>query len=148
MLSYPKSTVFFSQDGNISPHLLFQLVNDEPRTQLGFEPRRLGWHDVTRIGNVHQLFHADRIESQSHFHFTTVHTLLQFTQTADSAYEVDSFVRTEVLDTEYLVQNEVGGDGDVQHTDGVVVVISTRLPAWRSGYTTCRPDKGRNCAGP
>ena len=74
-------------------------MNDEPRTQLGFEPRRLGWHDVARIGNVHQLFHADRIEGQSHLHLTTVHALLQFAQSTDTAHEVDALVRTEVMVT-------------------------------------------------
>ena len=134
MLSYPKSTVFlftekgiFILTGISPPHLLFQLVNDESRTQLRFEPRRLGRHDVARVGNIHQLLHADRIEGQSHLHLTTVHTLLQLAQPADTAHEVDALVRTEVLDTEYLVQNEVGGDSNIEYADGIIVVIGARL---------------------
>ena len=102
-------------------------MDDEPRTQLRFEPCRLGWHDITRISNVHQLLHADGIEGQGHFHLAAIHTLLQLAQPADTAHEVDALVRTEVLDAEYLVQNEVGGDGNIEHADGIVIIVGTRL---------------------
>src|SRR5918912_1549966 len=34
--------------------------------ELRFEPRRLGRHDLARVGHRHQIGHADRIEREGH----------------------------------------------------------------------------------
>ena len=66
-------------------------MNHQSRTQLRLKPSCLGRHDVARIGDVHQLLHGNGIEGQCHFHLTAVDTLLQFTQTANTPYEVNAF---------------------------------------------------------
>ena len=102
-------------------------MNYQSRTQLRFEPSGLGRHDIAGIGNVHQLFHGHRIKRQSHFHLTAVHPLLQFAQPADTADKVDTLVGTEVFDAEHFIQYQIGGDGYIQYSNGVVIIISTRF---------------------
>lgn len=102
-------------------------MNHQSRTQLRLKPSCLGRHDVARIGDVHQLLHGNGIEGQCHFHLTTVHPLLQFAQPADTADKVDTLVGTEVFDAEDFIQYQVGRNGNIQHADRVVVVVSARL---------------------
>ena len=72
--------------------ILFELMDNQTGTQFRFEPGCLGRHDITGIGYIHQLLHGDRIQGQSHFHFATVYTALQFAQTTDTANEVDPLI--------------------------------------------------------
>lgn len=101
-------------------------MNHQPRTQLRLKPSCLGRHDVARIGDVHQLLHGNGIEGQCHFHLTAVHPLLQLFQTTDATYKVDTLVGTEVFDAKHFIQYQIGGDGYIQYTNGVVIIISTR----------------------
>ena len=102
-------------------------MNHQSRTQLRLKPSCLGRHDVARIGDVHQLLHGNGIEGQCHFHLTTVHPLLQLSQTTDAAYKVNTLVGTEVFDAEHFIPYQIGGDGYIQYSNGVVIIISTRF---------------------
>ena len=77
--------------------ILFELMDNQAGTQFRFEPGCLGRHDITGIGNIHQLLHGDRIKRQRDLHLATVHTTLQFTQPTDTAYEIDAFIRTKIF---------------------------------------------------
>ena len=68
--------------------ILFELMDNQTGTQFRFEPGCLGRHDITGIGNIHQLLHGDRIKRQRDLHLATVHTTLQFSQPTDTAYEI------------------------------------------------------------
>ena len=83
--------------------ILFELMDNQAGTQFRFEPGCLGRHDITGIGNIHQLLHGYGIKSQSYFHFSTVNTLLQFSQTADTAYKVNTLIRTEIFYAQNLI---------------------------------------------
>ncbi len=106
---------------------LAELVDYETGTQLGLKPSGLGGHDVAGVGNVDNLFHADGIEGEGDLHFAVVHTTFQLAEATDAADEVDAFVGAEVFDAEHLVEDEVAEDGDVEHTDGVIVVVGAGL---------------------
>ena len=101
-------------------------MNHQSRAQLRLKPSCLGRHDITRIGNVHQLLHGNGIKSQCHFHLTIVHPLLQLSQATDTANKVDTLIGTEVFDTEHFIQYQIGGNGYIQYANGVVIIISTR----------------------
>ena len=60
-------------------------------------------------------------------HLTAVHPLLQLFQTTDATYKVDTLVGTEVFDAKHFIQYQIGGDGYIQYTNGVVIIISTGL---------------------
>ena len=102
-------------------------MNHETRAELRLEPSGLGWHDVARIGDVHKLIHRNGIEGKGHTHLAAIDTTLEFTKTTQTAYEVDALVATKVLDAEDTVENKVGRDADIEHADGIVVVVSARL---------------------
>ena len=84
---------------NIYKLLLFEFMNNETGTQFRFEPCCLGRHDVAGIGYVHQLLHSDRIKSQCHFHFATVHTAFLFFHAPDTTDKIDTFIRTKIFYT-------------------------------------------------
>ena len=100
-----------------------KFVYDETRPQFGFEPSRLGGHDVARVGNIHELFHRDGVEGESHFHLSAVDTAFQLFETAYAAYEVDAFVAAQVGDAQNVAQNQVRRNRDIEYPDGVVVVV-------------------------
>ena len=102
-------------------------MNYQSRTQLRFEPSGLGRHDIAGIGNVHQLLHGHRITRQSHFHLTADPPLLHLAQPAEPADNGETLVGTEVFDTEDFIQYQVGRNGNIQHADRVIVVVSARL---------------------
>lgn len=83
---YIPSSVFHTQTllNPVSDLFLFELVYHQPRTQFRFEPGSLRRHNVSCIGNIHQLLHRNRIKCQSHFHFAAVNPSAQFAQAADS----------------------------------------------------------------
>ena len=102
-------------------------MDEETGTELGLEPCGLRRHDVAGVGNIDNLLHAHGIESEGNLHLAAVHATLQLAQSADTAHEVDALVRAQVLDAEHLVQDEVAEDGDVEHADGVIVVVGAGL---------------------
>ena len=55
-------------------------MDHQTGAKLRFEPRRLRRHDITRIGDIHQLLHRNGIQSQGNLHLTAIHTAFQFTQ--------------------------------------------------------------------
>ena len=99
----------------------------EAGAQLGLKPGGLRGHDVAGVGNVDNLLHADGIEGEGDLHLAVVDAAFQFAEAADAAHEVDALVGAEVLDAEHLVKHEVAEDGDVEHADGVVVVVGAGL---------------------
>ena len=109
---YIPSSVFHTQTllNPISDLFLFELVYHQPGTQFRFEPGSLRRHNVSCIGNIHQLLHRNRIKCQSHFHFAAVNPSAQFAQAADSPYKVNPAIRTQILDSQNFVQNQVGRD--------------------------------------
>ena len=66
-------------------------MNHQSGPQFRLEPSGFRRHDITGIGNIQQLFHGYRIQSESNLHFTAVHAFFQFTQPTDTSYEIDSF---------------------------------------------------------
>src|SRR5574344_2209367 len=87
----------------IQIYLLVQFMNNKSRTQFRFKPSGLRRHNLTAVGNIHNLFHRYRIQRESHLHLTVVNTAFQFFKSAQSTDEVDSLVRTQILDTEQFV---------------------------------------------
>lgn len=77
-------------------------------TELRLEPGGLRWHNVAAVGYVDKLVHGHGIKGESHLHLTAVYPPLEFLQSTDTAYEVDSFVASEVNDAEYVTKDEVG----------------------------------------
>ena len=104
-----------------------QLMYNQSGTKFWLEPGSLWRHNISTIGNIHQLFHGYRIQGQCHSHFSTVNPALEFFQSADSTYEVNSLVRTQILDTKYLVQDEIRRDCHVKHSYRVIVIIRSRF---------------------
>ena len=106
---------------------LAKFVYHKAGAQFRLEPSGFGRHDVAGVGNVDNLFHGNGIESKSHFHLAAVHTTFQLAQSADTANEVDTLVGTQVFDTQHFVQNKVAEDGNIEHSDGVGVVVGAGL---------------------
>ena len=69
-------------------------MDHQTGAKLRFEPRRLRRHNITRIGDIHQLLHRNGLQSQGNLHLTAIHTAFQFTQATDTSHEIDSLVRT------------------------------------------------------
>ena len=107
--------------------LLAELVDHEAGAQLRLEPGGLWGHDVAGVGNVDNLLHADGIEGEGDLHLAAVDATFQLAEAADAAHEVDALVGAQVFDAEYLVEDEVAEDGDVEHSDGIVVVVGAGL---------------------
>ena len=74
--------------------ILFELMDNQTGTQFRFEPGCLGRHDITGIGNIHQLLHGDRIKRQRDLHLA---------QPTDTAYEIDAFIRTKIFYAQNLI---------------------------------------------
>ena len=110
-------------------------MDNQAGTQFRFEPGCLGRHDITGIGNIHQLLHGDRIKRQRDLHLATVHTTLQFTQPTDTAYEIDTLIRTKIFYTQNFIQNQVGRDRHIQDTDRIVIVVCALLGCQRIPFS-------------
>ena len=125
------SVGLFSTAGTLYPSVggpaLAELVDHEAGAQLGLKPGGLRGHDVAGVGNVDDLLHAHGIEGEGDLHLAVVDATLQLAEATDTADEVDALVGAEVLDAEYLVENEVREDGDIEHADGIVVVEGAGL---------------------
>ena len=102
-------------------------MNHQAAAQFGLKPGCLGRHDLTAVGNVHNLLHGDGVESQCGTHLTAVHAAFQFAETTQSANEVDALGGTQVADVQNLIENQPAGNVHVEHADGVAVVVSTLL---------------------
>ena len=88
--------------------LLNQLVDNQTGSEFGLEPGGFRGHDVAGVGYVHQLLHRNWVKRQGHGHLPGVDAAFEFTESADTAYEVDALVGTEIVDTEDVAQNQVG----------------------------------------
>ena len=97
----------------------------ETRTEFRFEPSSFWRHDVACVGDVDDLLHSYRVKCKSDFHFARVNATFEFAKATDTAYEVDTFVRTEVFEAENFVEDEVRRDSYVENADWVFVVVST-----------------------
>ena len=104
-----------------------QLVDCETGTELRLEPCGLRRHDVAAVGDVGELLHGNRIKRESDLHLTIVHAAGKLAETTDSTYEINAFVRAEILDTQNLVKNQVRKDRHIEDADRVLVIISSGL---------------------
>lgn len=102
-------------------------MNDKSGTQLWLEPRSLWRHNLSAVGDVHDLLHSYRIKCQSPPHLTIVDTALQLLQSSESTNKVDALVGTEVLYTHELVEDKTAGNVDIEYTDRIGVVVSAGL---------------------
>ncbi len=82
-------------------------MDNKAGAQFRLEPCSLWRHYGSGVGNVHQLLHAYRVESQSHGHLTAVNAPFQLFKSAYSAYEVNSLVGAEVGDAEDVTEYQV-----------------------------------------
>ena len=99
----------------------------ETGTELRLEPCGLRRHDVAAVGDVGELLHGNRIKRESDLHLTIVHAAGKLAETTDSTYEINAFVRTEILDTQNLVKNQIRKDRHIEDADRVLVIISSGL---------------------
>ena len=102
-------------------------MDHEAGAELGLKPGGLWGHDVAGVGNVDNLLHADGVEGEGDLHLTVVNAAFQLAEATDTANKVDALVGAEVFDAKHLVEDEVGEDGDIEHADGVVVVVGAGL---------------------
>ena len=65
-------------DGGLWVSIKF--VYDKTGTQFGLEPCSLGRHDLTTVGNVHNLLHGNGIKGKGCAHFTTIYPTFQFSE--------------------------------------------------------------------
>ena len=102
-------------------------MNHQSRTQLRLKPSCLGRHDVARIGDVHQLLHGNGIEANATF-ISPLSTRF-FNSPRPRMPPTKSIRLSErgVFDAEHFIQYQIGGDGYIQHSNGVVIIISTRF---------------------
>ena len=87
----------------------------------------IGKHDVAGVGNIHELLHRHGIKGEGHLHLTAIDAALELAQATDATHEVDALVLAQVTQAEDVMQDEVRGDGDVEHADGVAIVVGTLL---------------------
>ncbi len=106
---------------------LLERVDNYTRTEFWLKPSSLGWHNIARVGDVDELLHRHGVERKSHSHLAAINPARQLAKATNTAHKVDSFVGTKVFDSQNLVQYQVRQHGYVQHTDGVAVVVSSRL---------------------
>ena len=81
-------------------------MDNKPRAEFRLKPCSLRRHNLAAVGYVHNLLHCDGIESQCHTHFATIHTTLQFAESAKTTDKIDAFVRTQIGYTKQLVENQ------------------------------------------
>ncbi len=106
---------------------LAEFVDHETGAELRLEPRSLRGHDLARVGDIHDLLHRDGIEGQGSTHLTRVDTTLEFAETSEASHEIDTLRRAQVADVEDLVENQTAGDVDIEHTNGIAVVVGSLL---------------------
>ena len=101
-------------------------MDNNTAAQLRLKPSGLGRHNVAAVGDVDELLHRNGVECKGYLHLTAVHPLLQLAEASDTTNKVDAFVPAEILDAQHLVQHEVRQHGNIQNTDGVVIVVGTK----------------------
>ena len=111
-------------------------MNNEAGTELRFKPSSFGRHDVAAVGNVDELAHCYRIKSQSHLHFAAVNPSLEFAETSDSAYEVDSLIAAKVSYSKNIAKDKVRRNSHVKNANRVVVIISAGVGCERIPLAT------------
>ena len=52
---------------------------------------------------------------------------LQLTQTTDTSNKINTFIRTQIFDAENFIQNKVGRDSNIQYTNRIIIIVSTRF---------------------
>ena len=72
--------------------VLIKFVNHKSAAEFWLKPCCLGRHDISTIGDIHDLLHADGIESQGHLHLATVNTAFEFAKSTQSTDEIDALV--------------------------------------------------------
>src|SRR5690606_2238393 len=77
-----------------------QNVHKQPTLQLRLKPRRLRRHHLPRIRNRHQALDGGRVQRAGHLPLAGVDALLQLSQAADAADEVDALVAAWVIDAQ------------------------------------------------
>ena len=104
---------------------LIQRVDEQAGAELRLEPGCLWRHYVAGVGNVDKLLHRNRVEGESHLHLPAVHPAAEFAESADPTDKVDSLVCPEILDAQNPVQNQIGEDGHIEHSDRIGVVVAS-----------------------
>lgn len=100
-------------------------MDNQTGTELRLEPGGFWGHDIAGIGNIHELLHRHGVERQSHGHLSGIDAALELAQAAYAAYEVDPLVRAQISDTKDVAEYKIGRYCDVEHTDGVGIVITS-----------------------
>ena len=75
-------------------------MRNQTVTEFGFKPGGFGWHDLSGIGDRHQLIERHSMERESHRMRTLIDQFFQFSSTADTADEINSGTGTGIIDSE------------------------------------------------
>ena len=67
------------------------------------------------------------MQSKCHLHLATIHTALQLAQSTQAANELNTLVGTQVLDAQYLIQNQARRDVNIQHSNRIAIIVSAWL---------------------
>src|SRR3954470_3802808 len=94
-------------------------VADKSVGELGFEPGRLGRHDLVRIRHRDQLLERGRGEREGRAHLAAVDALLELGKTADTADEIDPLVAARVGNTKDRCDQIVLEQADVEALDRI-----------------------------
>ena len=78
------------------------------------------WHNLTTVGNIKKLFHADGIKAESQFHLTAVHSFFQFTQSPDPTYKINPVIGSCILNTKDRGKNIFLQNTYVQDSDRII----------------------------
>ena len=100
-------------------------MDEQAGAEFRLEPGCLWRHYVAGVGNVDKLLHRNRVEGESHLHLPAVHPAAEFAESADPTDKVDSLVCPEILDAQNPVQNQIGEDGHIEHSDWIGVVVAS-----------------------
>ena len=94
-------------------------MNKQPTPQLRLKPGGFRRHNHVVVSHAKQIFYIYRIYGERYFH-VVVHSLFQFFQTTDTAYEVDTLVCTRVFNTQDRVKQAVLQNGHIQRLCHVI----------------------------
>ena len=101
-------------------------MHEQSAAQFGFEPGRFWGHDLILIGQFDQLADGRRMECKRHGEFAGIDQFDKLIITAYAADKVDSLVGTRVVDAEQRRQEIVLQNGDIQASDGIVLIDECR----------------------
>ena len=102
-------------------------MNNQSAAQLWLKPGCLRRHNLATVSNVHNLLHSNWMQGQCHLHLATIYTTLQLAESAKTAHEVDTLIRTQILDAQNIIQNQTGRDIYIEHADRILIIIGSRL---------------------